>query len=207
MEAGPDSPSIDVPWDGWTNLFWDKSNPALPWQEALALALPEVQLYPELSPILMLLNSLNHFTSKVDVFRVSREEVDPEIAEACSPTAAVGLGSYIDVVNAVPGRFLEFAKFEAIARATAKALTAMSGIPGGAEIVIRSASLGGSASYGWTLYAFGFGADEKEARSAWEQSCRTLAAVFGLEIASANMERSRAILNRSAEQSTQHAGE
>ena len=207
VEAGPESPSIDVPWDGWINLFWDRSIPALPWQEELALALPEVQLYPELVPILMMQNSLNHFTSKVDVFPVNWNDVDPEIAEACPPAAAIGLGSYIDVVNAVPGRFLKFKDFEAVARTAAQKLARVGDFPGGAEIVIRPASLGGRPSFGWTLYAYGCGTDAAEARAAWGKVCHVVSAIFALEVASVHTRLSQAILDRAAFKSTHAAGE
>ena len=207
VEAGADDPSIDVPWEGWTNLFWDKSNAALPWQEALALTLPEVQQYPELLSVLYLLNSMNHFTSKVDVFAVTPEEVNPEFAEACPPAAQVGLGSYVDVVNARPGSFLRFEEFEAIARGTTSRLAQVSETEGFAEIIIRPASLGGRAAFGWTLYAFGFGADAAEARSTWQRACVLLTTCFGLEVASANIRESEAVLKRLAEQATRNAGE
>ncbi len=207
VEAGADSPSIDVPWEGWVNLFWDRSNAALPWQEALALALPEVQRYPELLPILMLLNSLNHFTSKVDVFPVTRDDIDPEFAEACPPAAHVGLGSYIDVLYARPGSYLHFEEFEAIARATSKTLASVSHTSGFAEIVIRPASLGGRTSFGWTLYAFGFGTDAAEARSAWHLACGLLITTFGNQIASVNMKRSEAVLKKLSGPSARGAGE
>ena len=194
-EAGAESPSIDVPWDGWTNLSWGKAGPASPWQEARALALPEVQRYPELLSSLQELNSGLFLTSKVDVFPVALEDVDPEIADGC-PAGALGLGSYIDVLQARPAGVVPFELCEATARATARALAAAPDLAGGAEIVIRPASLGGLPAFGWPLYAFGFGAGPPAARAAWAQACGLLTTAFAAEAASVHTRRSRAILDK-----------
>ncbi len=198
VDIGPESPSIDVPWEGWVDLLWDPGSSELPWRDALARGLPEVQLYPELLPSLQLLNRSNHFTSKVDVFAVQRSEVDPELAESCPPEAALGLASYIDVLNAVPGRYREFAEYEATARAAVKALARAPSTLGGAEIVIRPASLAGDAVFGWTLYAFGFGVSIGDARTAWARALGLLAFAFVKECGSVTIDSSAALLKGAA---------
>ena len=117
VEAAHDSPIITLPWEGWVDLHWGATAPngaktaggsparakaARTWSRERAATLREAGCYPEL---LALLKAANHGpirTAKVDVFPVTRDEVDPEIAEIGLSETAYGLGSYLDVLTAGP---------------------------------------------------------------------------------------------------------
>ena len=161
VEIGPECPWIELPWEGWVDLRGEI---------AAAHGLSEVRAYPELAPLLQAANGEHTRTAKVDVFPVSREEVDPEIAEAGEEQTAFGLGSYLDVVPARADALGGFKAFEGVAQAAAAGLRETGGPPGYVEyveIVLRQARLYDRETLGWTLYAVGFGADARAARTAW----------------------------------------
>ena len=159
VEVGPDSPSIDVPWEGWADL---RSHPEL------ADALGEAVLYPELLPLLRGNNAV-FLTSKIDVFTVSRDEVDPELAEENAEAAtAYGLGSYLDCLCAR----LSFSAGEQAAHAAVLQLRALPLPRAVVEVVIRPARLYDEETFGWTLYAIGFGLSAHEARQRWSETAQ-----------------------------------
>ncbi len=166
VEVGPECPSIEVPWSGWVDLH------AYP---ELASGLTEARLYPELLGLLNTANGPMLRTSKVDVFPVSREEVDPEIAETGIEATAWGLGNYLDCLPVCPR---DFAACEQIARAVAARLAKIELPLAAAEIVIRPARLYDEDAFGWTLYAIGFGVSEAQARECWADAARSLLRVF-----------------------------
>ena len=165
VEAGAESPVIEVPWPGWVDLLAHPERTA---------ELPEVQAWPELAEVLRLLNETGLQTSKVDVFPVTREEVDPELAEVGLAQTAHGLGSYVDCRRGAAG----FAECERAARAAVRQLHAMDLEHAVAEVVIRPARLYDEPAFGWSLYAVGFGADGAEARAVWAAAARAIAEVF-----------------------------
>lgn len=170
VEIGQDCPVIELPWPGWVDLRDEFAD---------ASALTEAQAYPELSP---LLHSANHgafATAKVDVFSVDRGEADPEIAEHPLEETACGLGSYLDVVwlprgLPQPG----FSAFESVARGVAAALGPVLLPLATAEIVVRAARLYHQETFGWTLYAVGFGPDAASARLRWASAARAVVAAM-----------------------------
>ena len=167
VDLGPDSPVIEVPWAGWIDLrplFQEASH------QDDALGLTELALYAELRDPLRILNSSLSLTSKSDVFSIARHEVDPELTESAGEAAtAFGLCSYIDCVPTSSTMPDTFAAFELIARNTVATLGNSPCQGAGAEIVLRPARLYGKQKYGWTLYAFGFGANQAHARESWAQ--------------------------------------
>jgi hypothetical protein len=167
VEIGPECPSIDVPWEGWIDLRCDHLRHHGSGGALSANTLAEAQLYPELLYLLKLVNRGSLFTSKVDVFPVSREDADPEIAEAGEAATRFGLGSYVDLATDRP-ELLEFAHFEALTRMLAAKLgkIEVSGFCS-AEIVLRPAHLFGRESFGWSVYVLGFGPCESAARQVW----------------------------------------
>ena len=171
VDIGPNSPRIVLPWEGWVDLR------AGAFAEA-ARSLPEVRAFPELEPLLRAASGEHTSTAKVDVFPVSREEVDPEIAEAGEEQTASGLGSYLDVVltptSATAAAFRGFAAFEQVARAAAAGLRDTGPPLAYTEIVLRAARLYDRETFGWTLYATGFGPDAEAARIAWSAAATAL---------------------------------
>ncbi len=163
VEAGADSPAIEVPWAGWVDLR------AYPGSD-----LSEVQAWPELAGVLRVLNEPGLLTSKVDVFPITREEADPELAEAGLAATACGLGSYVDCLRG-PDSLPEC---ERVARAAVARLASVREERAAAEIVIRPARLYDEGAFGWTLYALGFGADTAAARAAWARAALEVAECF-----------------------------
>ncbi len=182
VEVGPDSAWIEVPWEGWVDLrpSVDEIQPAR-WDEP-ARSLPETQAYPELAKLLRLANGVHTVSSKVDVFPVCAGEVDPEIVEMGERETRFGLGSYLDVVPFRSCNLGGFEDFEALARSSAVRLDKIE-MPGCcAEIVIRPARLDGEPTYGFTLYAMGFGPTGAEARERWGPTAISVAAALKREI-------------------------
>ena len=179
VEIGPECPWIELPWEGWVDLGDEI---------AAARGLSEVRAYPELALLLQSANGEQTRTAKVDVFPVSREEVDPEIAEVGTAQTAFGLGSYLDVVLARADALSGFKAFEAVAQAAAAALREP-GLPLGyveyVEIVLRQARLYDRETLGWTLYAVGFGADALAARAAWVAAAAAVVQSFTRAVAQA----------------------
>ncbi len=182
VEIGPDCPSIDVPWDGWVDLRRHPGSPSWFGRADAASDLAEAQAYPELPDLLKPVNSDALFTSKLDVFPVSRDDADPEIAEAGEAATRFGLGSYVDLATDRP-EISEFAHFEALTRVLAAKLGKMevSGVCS-AEIVLRPAHLFGRATFGWTVYVLGFGPAESAARQVWAAAAAATLAALQAEV-------------------------
>ncbi len=165
VDVGALRPSIDVPWEGWVDLS-DLST-----QDLLLERLPEVQQFPELRALLRKANGSKQFlTSKVDVFPVTLDDADPEIAEAGEAQTRFGLGSYLDLLTPRIDLVADFAAFEAMARRAVMGLKPLGTATMSAEIVVRAASVAGRSTFGWTAYALGFGASESAARKCWEEA-------------------------------------
>ncbi len=167
VEIGPESPEIVVPWDGWVDL----TRPGCK-ELTLAEAGPVVEIasYPELLALLALANRAHTLSSKIDVFPVTREEVDPEIAEAGLSSTVCGLGSYLDLLLSAPAPELTFGDFEQLACDTARLLRAVDLPLACAEIVLRPARLYDEETFGLTLYSMGFGPHARAARATWQRA-------------------------------------
>jgi hypothetical protein len=166
VEIGPGCPVIELPWPGWVDLRADSAETS---------ALSEVQAYPELSALLHSANHAAFATAKVDVFPVDRSEADPEIADHPVEETVCGLGSYLDVVwlgSGLPQP--PFSAFESVARGVARALVPVLAPLTTAEIVVRAARLYHQETFGWTLYAVGFGPDAAAARLRWAVAARAI---------------------------------
>jgi hypothetical protein len=175
VEIGPGCPVIELPWPGWVDLC--AGSP-----QASAAGLTEVQAYPELAGLLCSANQGKFATAKVDVFPVDRSEADPEIAEHPAERTACGIGSYLDLVWLGEGVEPPFSAFEVVARAVSGLLGDVSLPLGTAEIVVRAAHLYHQEvsrdTFGWTLYAVGFGPDVAAARLHWGRAADAVVAAF-----------------------------
>ncbi len=174
VEVGPDCPVITAPWEDWVDLRAGAHGLDL---------LPEVKEYPELQTPLLVTNRLGCLTVKVDVFPVTRDEVDPEIAEAGEAQTSCGLGSYLDVLTVRSEIFAGFAGFEKLAKILAAGLRRVEAPCAACEIVVRPARLYDQDTFGWTVYAMGFGASGAEARERWAGACNTAALCFQRQMA------------------------
>ncbi len=167
VEIGSGSPEIVVPWDGWVDL----TRPG--WKDlssAEAARIPEFAEYPELEPLLAIANNPYTLSSKVDVFSVTRQEVDPEIAEAGLLPTAFGLGSYLDLLLRPPAPQHSFGDFEQLARHLTRLLGAVDLPLTCTEVVLRRAHLYDRDTFGLTLYSMGFGPDAGAARATWQRA-------------------------------------
>jgi hypothetical protein len=169
VEVGPGCPVIELPWPGWVDLRHGASRAAF-------AILDEVRNYPELGDVLRVANHGEFATAKVDVFPVDRSEADPEIAEEPFADTACGIGSYLDVLWLGDGQ--TFAACEAVSRLVAASLKHVSLPRATAEIVVRAARLYHQNTFGWTLYAVGFGPDAEAARQCWAAAAEAVIAAF-----------------------------
>ncbi len=101
---------------------------------------------------------------------MTREEVDPEIAEAGLARTACGLGSYLDVLFKRPASPTSFGPFEQLAREIVRLLERVDLPLACAEVVVRPARLYDEKTFGLTLYSMGFGPDAQAARSVWQRA-------------------------------------
>jgi hypothetical protein len=192
VDIGADSPWLVIPWEGWVDLrnpgvdslSRSAENSKVP---APIAQLTEVVDYPEVASLLQLGNQPGTLTSKIDVFPIAADEVDPEIAEYGPAATAFGLASYLDVLSMIPEWPRTFEQFEQICRtvcstvsATIRSAVAKPGLgpssdmPVYVEIVLRRARLYDRDTYGWTLYAAGFGPHPEAARSIWSHAATAL---------------------------------
>lgn len=178
VEIGPESPEIVVPWEGWIDLSRIDLNRLDPSGSGTS-GIGEAVAYGELVPLLAHANSSAMLSSKVDVFPVTREEVDPEIGEAGPVATACGLGSYLDLLlrKPTPG----FQAFEQLAREAVRQLAQVELPLACVEIVVRPARLYDEDTFGLTLYSMGFGPNAQAARAVWQHAAA--AAVVSLHAA------------------------
>lgn len=169
VEIGGDAPALELPWrpnDG-TLAFVDlRRNP-----EALK-NISEAALYPELRDFLSALNSESTIfrTAKCDVW--TDAELDPaeEIYEG-----TLRLGSYVDVLFAPAANALrnDFDVHEKLATRVVELLARAPDMPSVAELVIRrcffigTEAEAGESGYYISLYVYGYGDDEADARKRW----------------------------------------
>ena len=165
-EVGPDLPSIVVPWEGFLDL---RSN-------SFAVEfLEEASAHPALREALLALNFKNSlvFTSKCDLWKLTRPEIDPYEFGAHDEEARDGFASYIDILQRGHAKFSSFDFHERWARALTTQLRSANCPNGRVDLVIRPARVDASSGYGLTLYAAGCGPDNPTAYASWEAVLRT----------------------------------
>jgi len=170
VEVGPDLPSIDVPWEGFVDL---RQNPSA------ANALAETAQHPALRDALIALNSAQSpvFTSKCDLWSLTRAEIDPDEFNSAPENAREGIASYIDLLQLDSARLASFDFHEHWARSLTGHLKAVKQTNGRVDLVLRPATVDSVSGYGITLYAAGCGAGTRAANAAWEAVLRAAVAV------------------------------
>src|SRR5215469_15130306 len=133
-EAGSDLPSIVVPWEGFLDLRHNRS---------AVEHLEEAVAHPALSEALLALNSQGSFvfTSKGDVWELTRSEIDPDEFGTCHEEALEGFASYIDILQRDHAKFNSFDFHERWARALTTQLRSIGCSNGRVDLVIRSLSV------------------------------------------------------------------
>jgi hypothetical protein len=161
VEIGPGLSCIDASWDGFIDLR--RSPDSID-------SLPETQLHPALREALLALNeeSSRVFTTKCDIWLLTKDEIDPDEFEANIENAQTGFASYIDILERDAGHFMSFAFHEQLARSLTDRLRRIALRQCRIELVLRAAVINEQLGYGLTLYAAGCGFDEPAADAAWQ---------------------------------------
>lgn len=167
VEAGPDLPSIDVPWEGFIDLCHDRG---------AVDAISEGVAHPVLREALLTLNSKQSrfFTTKCDVWKLKGPEIDPDEFNANADDSSEGVACYLDILHRDPARFASFRFHEDWVRSLTGRLLSTNRPNGRVDLVIRLASIGSSIGYGITVYVAGCGADYQAAYTAWEAVLRAV---------------------------------
>jgi hypothetical protein len=175
VEIGPDLPSIDVPWEGFVDL---RQNAAA---QSAVQSIDEAAAYPALREVLSRLNSnaSRVFTTKCDLWTLTRPEIDPDEFGARTADALHGFASYIDLLRRDTEAFRSFEFHEHWVRNLAFHLRTVDISNCRVDLVIRPASIDLCSGCGITLYAAGCGANTAAARASWETVlCAAVAATM-----------------------------
>jgi hypothetical protein len=187
VELAADDAVLELPWsdpEGIVQFFDTAKDPTL------ILEIPEQKGRPELLEFLMRANGdRSGFTSaKCDVWSTEDLEYEDVVFNATTK-----LGGYIDLVFTDERRY-RFEDHEAFAREFAKRVRMSDDIPATSELIVRrlyehgshvySATAAGGTTAGkpsapdafyFTLYVFGFGSEEAEARGNWAHALKIVA--------------------------------
>jgi hypothetical protein len=168
VELGADDETLELPWaandddDGGPRYYDLKRQPEL------LLKVEEGSRVPELAGFLAVINSPAGIleTAKCDTW--SSTEINPEeeiFGEACK------FGSYIDVLFSPAASRCSFVEHEQFAKRVTQLLARVPEIPAAAELLIRRCfyHVADEIQQGFyiTLYLFGYGDDEVQARQRW----------------------------------------
>jgi hypothetical protein len=165
VELGVDDETLEFPWaadDGGPRYYDLKRQPEL------LLNIEEASRVPELAEFLVVMNSPASIleTAKCDTW--SSTEINPE-EEIFG--AAYKFGSYVDILFSQATLRCSFAEHEQFAKRVTQLLKRVPEIPAAVELLIRRCvyHVAGEMQEGFyiTLYLFGYGDDEPQARQRW----------------------------------------
>ncbi|MGH9502102.1 MAG: hypothetical protein ACRD20_04555 [Terriglobales bacterium] len=165
VELGPDDETLEIPWaaaEGGPRYYDLKRRP-----ELLA-NLEEAARVPELGEFLAAMNSPSGVleTAKCDAWLSNDINPEEEVFGA-----ACKFGSYVDLLFSQESRRGSFAEHEQFAKKITQLLKHVPEIPAAAELLIRRCfyDVEEEAREGFyiTLYVFGYGDDEPQARQRW----------------------------------------
>ena len=162
VELGAEDATLAIPWSDGQRRYYD-----LRGRPDLLLYVDEAAKYPELGEFLSSVNSAHSRlrSAKCDAWFTR------EISEAEQVFGAAGkFGSYVDLLFADQS-WREFAPCEKFAERLAKLLQRAPELAAATESIIRRCHVenGGEVEEGFyfTLYVFGYGEEEAEARMRW----------------------------------------
>lgn len=166
VELGADDPTLALPWvdpEGKFAYYDLRKNPA-----AIA-EVPEAKAYSALSEFLTTLNSSSSKLQSVkcDVWFTDELNEEDEVFDAKGK-----FGSYVDAIFHSAESQASFDLHEGFAARLVELLKRAPELQGSVEVIIRRAHFEDSPSavregcY-FTIYVFGFGDDEPDARQAW----------------------------------------
>jgi len=165
VELGADDETLELPWaaaDGGPRYYDLKRQPEL------LLQVEEARRTAELGEFLAVMNSPGGIleTAKCDTW--SSTEINPE-EEIFG--AAYKFCSYVDLLFSQETSRCSFAEHEQFAKRITQLLKRVPEIPAAAELLVRRCfcHAGGETRDGFyiTLYLFGYGDDEAQARQRW----------------------------------------
>ena len=165
VELGADDETLELPWaagDGGPRYSDLKRQPGL------LLRIEEASRAPELAEFLAVLNSPAGMleTAKCDTW--SSTDINPEV-EIVGATHKVCC--YVDILYSQDASRCSFAEHEQFARRVAQVLKGVPEVPAAAELLIRRCfyHAGDEIREGFyiTLYVFGYGDGESQARQRW----------------------------------------
>ncbi|MGH9547532.1 MAG: hypothetical protein ACRD23_20165 [Terriglobales bacterium] len=165
VELGADDETLELPWaaaDGGPRYYDLKRQPEL------LLYIEEATRVPELGEFLAVVNSpTSHLeTAKCDAWPSTEINPEEEIFGA-----AYKFGSYVDVLFSREASRCSFAEHEQFAKRITQLLKRVPEIPAAAELLVRRCfyHTADETRDGFyiTLYLFGYGDDEPQARQRW----------------------------------------
>lgn len=166
VELGADDETLELPWaandDGGPRYYDLKRQPEL------LLKVEEAGRVPELAEFLAAMNSPAGIleTAKCDAW--SSPEINPE-EEIFGATCK--FGSYIDLLFSQEPSRCSFVEHEQFVKRVTQLLKRVPEIPAAAELLIRRCFYHGAdetqEGFYITLYLFGYGDDEAQARQRW----------------------------------------
>jgi len=165
VELGADDETLELPWaaaDGGPRYYDLKRQPEL------LLNVEEASRVPELGEFLAVMNSPASIleTAKCDSWSSTEINAEEEIFGA-----AHKFGSYVDILFSQETSRHSFAEHEQFAKRITQLLKRVPEIPAAAELLIRRCFCEGAdeihEGFYITLYLFGYGDDEPQARQRW----------------------------------------
>ena len=174
VELGADDPTLAIPWsdpEGRFHYFDLRANPA-------AIAhIEEARTFSELRDFLSAVNSAPSNLKSIKCDAWFSEEITEEEKVFGAPCK---FGSYVDVVFHRPEPQASFPLHEAFAARLIELLKRAPELPAYVEVMLRRAHYEdepGQVREGlyFTVYVFGFGDDEQDARQSWGIALRLVA--------------------------------
>ena len=168
IEAGAEDPVIVVPWtDPSGRLQYVEPRQGMAWIDQIV----EAREWPEVREMLLAIHAVTCLSSvKCDAWVLSEAELELDFGPV-----AYGFGAYFDVVDRDPVGTP--AALRVRAEQWSRSLCAAE-IEGRCDFVIRPARIEEQAMYAMTMYVFGYGGLEQQARKNWAAALQKVAAVL-----------------------------
>jgi hypothetical protein len=174
VELGADDETLELPWAAETGgpVYFDlKRNPEL------LSNIEEANKFPDLGEFLLEVNSADGIfeTAKCDAW------VDPDFGpEDEIFDAACKFGCYVDLLFSQPSSRFSFSAHEKVVKELTQLLRRAPEIPCRTELLVRRCYFHASKQDGFyiTLYLFGYGGNEEQARTSWRSGLRSVSRVM-----------------------------